>query len=124
MPATETSSSTSKYRGAKRRTRVVEIRSATPIIPNAATIRYNEGQPCPGRRGEILSDAKLCLVIVIESITLTELLPSVIGVDGEKEAVAPAGSPETVNVTGLANAPFEGATVRLKLAGLAGGDGS
>jgi hypothetical protein len=40
----------------------------------------------------------------------------VIVADGAKEAVAPVGSPDTVNVTGLENVPFEDESVKTKFA--------
>ncbi len=51
------------------------------------------------------------------SVTGWEVATGVIVADGVKEAVESAGSPVTVNVMGMANVPFEGATVRLNMAG-------
>lgn len=49
-------------------------------------------------------------VVEIDSVTLVGLAPGVTDTD-EKDADAPAGNPEAVNVTGLAYAPLEEATV-------------
>ena len=51
------------------------------------------------------------------SVIGCEVATWVIVADGVKEGVASAGSPVTVNVMGLVNVPFEGATIRLNLAG-------
>lgn len=53
-------------------------------------------------------------VVAIVSITLCEVAPGVIGADGVKEAVGPAGDTVAVNLMGLENVPLEGVTVRLK----------
>jgi hypothetical protein len=63
--------------------------------------------------------------VAIERVTEVGLLPGVIVADGENKAVVPGGSAETLNVTGLENVPFEGDTVRPKLAvwpAVTGGD--
>src|ERR1700685_840372 len=51
------------------------------------------------------------------SVTGSGVAPGVIVADGVKEGVASAGSPVTVKVMGLANAPFEGSTIRLNTTG-------
>ena len=86
--------------------RVIEIRSPSHITPNTATIKYSEGKPSRNPRGNSQEGANECAVVEIESVTLIGVLPGVIVAEGENVAVAPAGSPEAVNVTGLENAPF------------------
>ena len=64
-----------------------------------------------------MGGATECAVVVIESVTLIGALPGVIVADGENEAVAPAGRPDAVSVTGLENVPFDGATDKAKVPG-------
>ena len=58
----------------------------------------------------------MCGVVLIESITVCGVMPGVTGADGEKEAVAPVGRVDTLNVTGLENVPCEDETVRANIA--------
>ena len=62
-------------------------------------------------------EAVVRAVVLIVSVTTCEVVPGVTVADGENEAAAPAGSPETEKVMGLEKVPFEGTTVRLKTAG-------
>src|SRR5690349_11089401 len=51
-------------------------------------------------------------------MTLVAPLPAGIVAEGENEDVAPAGTPDTVNVTGFAVVAFEGVSIRLNVAEL------
>jgi hypothetical protein len=59
-----------------------------------------------------------CAVVAMVSVTGVTPLPAGIVAEGEKDAVAPIGKDDSVNITGFAVVPFEGATVRLKIPGL------
>jgi hypothetical protein len=81
-------------------------------VPTRQSNGKTGGDPC----GKLIVDAAVCAVVVMESATGCGVAPGVIVADGEKEAVAPAGSPDTLNVTGLENVPFEEETVNAKFA--------
>jgi hypothetical protein len=53
----------------------------------------------------------------MESITFVGVLPGVTVGEGENIALVPVGSPDTENVTGFENEPFEGESVILNVAG-------
>lgn len=58
-----------------------------------------------------------CGVVLMESTTLVDVLPA--GSDaGENVGLAPTGKPETVNMTVPSSVPFDGATIKPKVAGL------
>jgi hypothetical protein len=61
----------------------------------------------------------VCTVVATVSVTVWRPDPGVIGVDGEKDAVAFCGTPVAVKATVLLNVPlFIAVTVRLKVAGV------
>ena len=55
--------------------------------------------------------------VMTTNVTVVGLAPGVIVAEGENVAVVPVGRPVAVNVMGLENVPFKGATIRLKSAG-------
>ena len=68
-------------------------------------------------RGETGRLAAECAVVEIESVTVCGVAPGVIVAEGENVADVPAGKGgAAVNVTGLANVPYEGDTINAKLA--------
>lgn len=70
-------------------------------------------------QGALNAGVAECAVVAMESFTVEIPLPAGIVAAGEKEAVAPAGKPETTeNVTALMVVEFTGVTIRSKLAGL------
>lgn len=62
------------------------------------------------------ADVSVCGMVATESITVWGTAPGVTVADGEKEAVAPAGSVDTPNVTGSEKVPCEDETVRANIA--------
>jgi hypothetical protein len=88
----------------------------TNAVPNA-TIHVPKTRKADigfsGKTGRLAAERA---VVEIARVTLCEVTPGVIVAEGVKEAFAPMGSGERLNVTGLVNVPLEDDTVNEKLA--------
>jgi hypothetical protein len=94
-----------------------EMRHPRVRNANRAAITPSEDGGVHGNGFDPRGNVRERAVVEIESVTDCVVAPGVTVADGEKEALAPEGSPDTLNVTGLVNAPFEGATVMMNVAG-------
>jgi hypothetical protein len=107
-PTAATNNNARSNCGTRRCTRPPEARRQNPARTNAIPARNNTDkarwEPC----GKLTVEAAMCGAVVMASVTVCFVAPGVIVADGAKEAVAPAGSGDTLNVTGSENVPFEG----------------
>jgi hypothetical protein len=97
---------------ARARMNRIRIPRMTPNTTSHATELGKDGTRLNGLTGRAASE---CAVVAIERLRLVGVLPGVIVADGLNEAVAPVGSPDTLNVTGLEKEPFEGAAVKVNM---------
>jgi hypothetical protein len=117
-PEASANNNTNRICGAKRRMRQPEVQNASAQIARAnasATSIDCKDKPRPNH-GEWSAVDSVCAVVEIESVTIFGVAPGVIVADGVKEAVAPAGNADRLNVTGSENVPFNGETVSAKFA--------
>jgi hypothetical protein len=112
---------TSKHASANCGTRLrVRLNQAPDAVPSPAS-RSNQttatGRPGVRPPGIVGGDTAECGVVEMDRVTVIGALPGVTVAEGEKLAVDIGGKFAAANVTELLKAPFEGATVKLKLAG-------